>query len=77
MKKSTRILLATIGVEVFIVLIGAWLLNGLANGSLHPAGSVGETSATIRSVLGTAMGVITGVMGVTWFVVRKREKDGQ
>ena len=73
MKRSSRILLAAIVVELLIVLIGAALLFGMASGSLRPATSSADAIQTIMSTLGAAMGVVAGVGGVAWFVARKRE----
>lgn len=72
MKKSSRVLLLAVVLEVLIVAIGAWLLIGLANGDLRPATTAADATSTVLSVLGGVMGVIAGVFGVTWFVLRQR-----
>ena len=72
MKKSTRILILLITLEALILVLGGWLIGGLADGSLHASTSPAETTATVLSVLGTVAGVIAGVAGVMWFVMRRR-----
>lgn len=72
MKKSTRILILGLVFEVLLFLLGAWLLNGLATGSLQPTNNAAETGKTILTVLGSAMGVIAGVFGVVWFSLQRK-----
>ena len=72
MKKSTRILILLITLEALIVVLGGWLISGLANGTLHAATTPADASATVFSVLGSVAGVIAGVLGVVWFVLRRR-----
>lgn len=72
MKKSTRILILLITLEALILVLGRWLIGGIADGSLHASTSPAEASATVFSILGSVAGVIGGVMLVIWFVMWRR-----
>ena len=77
MKKSSRILILAMALEAMLLGICLWLLSGIANGSLRLAVSEAEAVSTITTIMGGAMGLVAGVLGVTWFVIRKRERNEQ
>jgi hypothetical protein len=73
MKPSIRLLVAGIVIECLLAGIGAFLLNQLTTGQMHPTHSVPETASVITTTLGMAMGGIGGVVLVMFFVMRRRE----
>jgi hypothetical protein len=76
MKKSIRVLLAGMAIELLILLGGAFMIFQLERGALTPAGSMEETVSTITTTLGGAMGVIGGLVLVL-FIVARRAESGQ
>jgi hypothetical protein len=75
MKRSSRILLVGLVLEMLLVGIGAWLINQLKIGAMQPTNSVEETVSVITSTLGTAIGVVAGLVIVLFLVARSRERQ--
>ena len=72
MKRSTRVLILLVVLEVLLLGLGSWLLGGLADGSLHASASPADAAATVWSVLGGVAGALAGLLLVIWFVMRRR-----
>jgi hypothetical protein len=74
MKPSNRILILGILIEAGLFGLGAYLLMRLSNGSLRPTTSIAETTSTITTTLGGAMGGLGGLFFVIFLVLRKQGK---
>ena len=74
MKRSTRVVLVGIILEVLLGGIAWLLLSKLDSGDLHAANSVAETTSTITTIIGAAMGGLAALLAVMWFVIRRAEK---
>jgi ABC-type branched-subunit amino acid transport system permease subunit len=72
MKPSNRILFLGILLEAGLFALGAYLLGRLADGSLKAASSIAETTTTITTMLGGAMGGLAGLFLVIYLVLRTR-----
>lgn len=72
MKRSTRVLILLAVLQALIFVLGSWLIGGLGDGTLHAATSPADAAAMVFSVLSTVAGVIAGVLGVIWLVIRRR-----
>ena len=72
MKKSTRALL---GLVVIDLLIGAgtlWLVMQIKSGASTTNVPPEEAISTITSTGGAAIGIVTGILLVVWFIRRRR-----
>jgi hypothetical protein len=72
MKLSKRILILGIVIELSLMGLGVWLLLQLESGVLRPTTSVAQTTSTVTTVLGTAMGGLGGLLLVLYIVLRRR-----
>lgn len=72
MKPSTRVLILFIVVEAGLAGLWWYLLQALRTGELRPARSLTEAVGTVSTTLGSAMGVIAGVMLVAIIVLHLR-----
>lgn len=72
MKRSSRLLLAGVVIEVLLAWLAVWLLSSIANGSLQTSVPPQEASATITSTLGAIMVGLAALLGVAWFMMRRR-----
>jgi hypothetical protein len=75
MKRSTRILLAGLVIELFLFGIGAFLINQLKTGAMRPATSMEEAITGITSTLGTVIGGLAGIILVLYFFARSKERQ--
>lgn len=75
MKRSTRILLTGLVMELFLFGIGAFLINQLKTGAMRPTNSMEETITGITSTLGTVIGGLAGIILVLYFVARSKERQ--
>lgn len=75
MKRSVRILLVGAVLEALLFGIGAWLINQLKIGAMQPTNSAEETISVITSTLGSAMGVVAGLVIVLFLVARSKERQ--
>jgi cytosine/uracil/thiamine/allantoin permease len=73
MKRSSRILIVGVILELFIAAIGAWLVMQMQSGQLTLTTSAADAAATIFSALGTVMGTLGGLLIVAYFVAKKKE----
>lgn len=72
MKRSSRLLIALVVIELLLAGIAMWLLSGIKSGSMNTSVPAAEAVATITSTIGMAMGALAGVIGVAWFLMRRR-----
>lgn len=72
MKPSLRVLIVGIVFELLLFGLGAFLLFGLASGSMRPSTSVADATSTITSVLGGVMGALGGLVLVIYIVLKRR-----
>lgn len=73
MKRSSRILIVGVILELFIAAIGIWLMMQMQSGQLTPSTTAADATATIFSVLGTVMGALGGLLIVSYFVAKRKE----
>ncbi|MGD9812400.1 MAG: hypothetical protein AB7U35_13895 [Sphingobium sp.] len=70
MKKSKRALVGMVGIDLFLLLGAFWLVmqvKGGAGTSVPP----GEAITTITSIAGAAIGIVTAILAMAWFVHRR------
>ena len=72
MKRSSRVLLAGVVIELLLAGIAIWLVSGISDGTMSTTVSPQEATTTVTSTIGGVMGVLAGVLGVAWFVMRRR-----
>ncbi|HAH10086.1 MAG TPA: hypothetical protein DCL48_08300, partial [Alphaproteobacteria bacterium] len=70
MKRSTRILIAGVVIELLLFGIGYYLLEQMRTGALTPSGSAAEAASTITTIIGGAMGALGAIVMVMYLVVR-------
>lgn len=71
MKKSTRALVGMIVLDLLLVAGIVWLVMQVKDGArttVPPA----EAISTIASIGGGAIGIVSAILGMAWFVHRKR-----
>lgn len=71
MKKSTRALIGLIGIDLLLLLGIVWLVmqvKGGASTSVPPE----EAISTITSIGGGAIGIVTAILGLVWFIQRRK-----
>lgn len=71
MRKSTRALVGMVAMDLIIAAGAAWMLWQVRTGAWN-APDPAEASARIGEVAGAAIGVVTGVLLVAFFVHRRR-----
>jgi hypothetical protein len=76
MKRSTRILIGGLVIELLLAGIAAWLFYSLKTGAIQPTNSAAETGSVIGSTLGGAMGAIGGLLIVMYIIARLKERNG-
>lgn len=74
MKRSTRILIAGVVIELMLAGIAFYLLRQIETGALTPATSASDAVSTITSTIGMAMGALAGLMIVLYVVARRAGK---
>ncbi|MCZ8163885.1 MAG: hypothetical protein O9315_17920 [Beijerinckiaceae bacterium] len=74
MKPSLRVMILLIVIELGLAGLWWYLLDALRTGELRPARSLAETVDTISVILGSAMGLVGGLLLVIWFVLRRRNR---
>lgn len=74
MKKSTRALLGMVVLDLLLAFGALWLVMQVKSGATTTSVPPEEAIATITSTIGTAIGVITGVLLVVWFYWRRQER---
>lgn len=70
MKKSKRALVGMVVLDLFLLLGTFWLVmqvKGGASTSVPPA----EAISTVTTIGGGAIGLVTAILGMAWFVHRK------
>lgn len=72
MKRSSRLLIALVVIELLLGGIAMWLLSGISSGSMNTGVPPAEAAATITSTIGAAMGGLAGIIGVAWLLMRRR-----
>ncbi|MBN8815849.1 MAG: hypothetical protein J0J06_10420 [Sphingomonas sp.] len=71
MKKSTRALVGMLVIDLLILAGTAWFVMYIRNGAsltVPPAEAIG----TVTTIGGGAIGIVTGILLVAFFVHRKR-----
>lgn len=72
MKKSTRALAGMLVIDLLILAGVAWFVMDIRSGTTALALSPAEAISTVTTIGGGAIGVVTGVLLVAFFVHRKR-----
>ena len=72
MKPSSRVLIAGLIIELLLAGIGAYLILQLKSGAMTASTNVADATATITMVLGTAMGVLGGLILALYFIQKRR-----
>ena len=73
MRKSSRVLLTGVVVEVLLAGIALFLWLQLPTAQLAAGVTAGEAARTIGSAIGSFMGVLAVVIAVAFLVLRRRE----
>lgn len=71
MRKSTRALLGIIVLDLLLLGGFGWLVLQIRLGHARTTVPPDEAIATITSIGGGAIGVVTAVLGLAWFVHRR------
>lgn len=72
MKKSTRALVGLVVLDVAIALGAMWMVLQIKSGAMTTNVPPGEVITTITTTAGAAIGAITGLLLVVWFIRRRR-----
>lgn len=72
MKRSNRLLIALVVIELLLAGIAMWLLSGISSGSMNTSVPPAEAATTITSTIGAIMGGLAGIIGFAWFVMRRK-----
>lgn len=73
MKRSNRVLLVGLIVEIFLATLGAYLVMQIISGALLTPVSAAEAKTAITTVIGVAMGGFGGLLLVIYIVLKRRE----
>jgi hypothetical protein len=72
MRPSLRVLIAGVIIVGLIGGIWYWLGSGIASGEMQTSVPAAEAQSSIGQILGGAMGIVTGLVAVMFFVLRAR-----
>lgn len=72
MKRSSRLLLTLMIVEIGFAGLWLWLNAGIQSGKLTPTGNPADTIATISSTIGAVMGGLAALCLTVWIMMRRR-----
>jgi hypothetical protein len=73
MRKSTRALLGMVVLDLLLAFGALWLVMQVKSGATTTSVPPEEAISTITTTIGTAIGIISGVLLVVWFYWRRQE----
>ena len=72
MKKSTRALVGMLVIDLLILAGTAWFVMNIRSGAAALTVPPAEAIGTVTTIGGGAIGIVTGILLVAFFVHRKR-----